>query len=479
MARRRGVLFLGLALIVGLATAAMAWDYMNRQQQQAAAAIKQAQSAAKVEMATVVVAKVDIPYRVPITASQVEVKQVPATARHAQSVSDPSQVVGKITKVPIAAGEQVLTSKYTTQRAESGLTFIIPAGKRAVAISVSEVVSSGGLIQPGDMVDVLAIFDSKTAGKDMATYVLQSVEVLAVGQLLPGENVPQPSTAQQLTSAAAPVGAQRTPTPAPKEEPKAQPGARSVTVAVTPEEAQRLVLAESLGKLRLVLRPIQEGTTVTLPEATLGTIRNPIQDAVAVITAVDISPTNARAGDTLKVQITVKNTSNQVLSTQGPNPEFTYVQGQTFFSQNFPSQDGKYRVAIGYDGTSSAPLPYRWGLGADLPPGASTTVTGYIKLAHDVKPSNFWAALVREPSTVLQNNVGTTLVTVSATNVAVIAVDMANVRSGPTVDASVIAQLPYGTEVPILGQDRDWYKIKLADGREGYVAAGWIVGRGG
>lgn len=481
MGRRRGVLILGLALIVGLATAAMAWDYMNRQQRETAAAIQQAQSVIQVEMASVVVAKVDIPYRVPISANQVEVKEVPATSRHPQAVAEPSLVIGKVSKLPIAAGEQVLTSKFTTQRAESGLTFIIPASKRAVAISVSEVVSSGGLIQPGDMVDVLAVFDAKTAGKDMATYVLQSVEVLAVGQLLPGGNVPEQNVAQQVVAAAPAVGAQRTPTPAPKEEPKAQPGARSVTVAVTPEEAQRLVLAETLGTLRLVLRPIQEGTTVTLPEATLGTIRNPIQDAVAVITAVEISPTNARAGDTLKVQISVKNTSNLVLPTQGPNPEFTYVQGQTFFSQNFPSQEGKYRVAIGYDGTSSAPLPYRWGLGADLPPGANTTVTGYIKLTNDVKPSNFWAALVKEPTTVLQNNVGTTLVTVAPTNVAVITVDVANVRSGPTVDASVIAQVPYGTELPILGQDRDWYRVKLADGREGYVAAGWITGaaRGG
>ena len=68
--------------------------------------------------------------------------------------------------------------------------------------------------------------------------------------------------------------------------------------------------------------------------------------------------------------------------------------------------------------------------------------------------------------------------TVVPTNVAVIAVDLANVRSGPTIDASVIAQVKYGTELPILGQEKDWYKIKLPDGREGYVAAGWIVGTG-
>ncbi|MHB1133479.1 MAG: Flp pilus assembly protein CpaB [Chloroflexota bacterium] len=476
MARRRGMLMLSLAMILGLATAGLAWNYMQQVNAQARLVAEQVQP--KVDEVQVVVARADIPYRTAITAAQVELRSVPATTRHAQAVGDLREVVGKITKVPVSAGEQVLTNKYSTQRAEAGLTFIIPEGKRAVAIAVSEVITSGGLIQPGDLVDVLAVFDAEKMGKDMATYILQGVEVLAVGQLLPGDSVPQTDTVQQVTTGAAvAVPGQKVATPAPpKEEAKPQPQARSVTVAVTPEEAQRLVLAETLGKLRLVLRPIQDNSTVTLPEATLGTIRVAQEPEGGVVTGVVISPTNARAGDTLKVQITVRNTSALPLASQGPNPEFTYVQGQTFQSQNFPSVDGKYRVAIGYDGTASAPLPYRWGFGADLAPGATTTITGYIKLAHDVKPSNYWAALVKEPATVLQNNVGTTLITVVPTNVAVIAVDVANVRSGPTVDSSVIAQVKYGTELPILGQDKDWYKVKLPDGKEGWVAAGWIVG---
>ena len=39
----------------------------------------------------------------------------------------------------------------------------------------------------------------------------------------------------------------------------------------------------------------------------------------------------------------------------------------------------------------------------------------------------------------------------------------------------VIAQVEYGTQMPIIGQQADWYRVKLSDGREGYVAAGWIV----
>ncbi|HVB96443.1 MAG TPA: SH3 domain-containing protein, partial [Chloroflexota bacterium] len=213
------------------------------------------------------------------------------------------------------------------------------------------------------------------------------------------------------------------------------------------------------------------------------TIRSPLQSQIAEITGVSMSPTNARAGDTLTVTITVKNTSTEVIHTQGPDPKFTYVQGQTFFSQNFASQAGKLRVGVSFDGHPSIDFPYRWGLGGDLAPGASTTVVGYIKLTYDMKPTNFWAGLIEEPATILQDNEGTTLISVLPDNVAVVSVDAANVRSGPDLASSVIGQLGYGTEVPILGQEKDWFKVKMPDGRQGFVAAGWIIapqaGKGG
>jgi hypothetical protein len=39
-------------------------------------------------------------------------------------------------------------------------------------------------------------------------------------------------------------------------------------------------------------------------------------------------------------------------------------------------------------------MPYRWGLGGDLAPGATTTVTGHVKITQDFKATNFWAALI-------------------------------------------------------------------------------------
>jgi hypothetical protein len=132
-------------------------------------------------------------------------------------------------------------------------------------------------------------------------------------------------------------------------------------------------------------------------------------------------------------------------------------------------------VGLSFDGHPSAPFPYRWGFVGELAPGAQTTISGSVKMTYDVKPTNFWVGLIQEPDTVLQDNEGTTLITVLPSNVAVVSVDAANVRSGPDLASSVLTKLPYGTEVPILGQEKDWFKVKLADGREGYVAAGWII----
>lgn len=476
MGRRRSILILAFALVLGLSSAGLVYNYMQQMQRQTQEAEKKALE--QVETVAVVVAKQDIPVRTQITDNMVEVAQYPVQAKLPQALSEIEEAVGQVTRVSIVAGEQLLPSKFGAQRGDAGLTYVIPPNKRAVSIAVSEVVTSGGLILPGDVVDVIAVFDAKSMGKDMATYILQGIEVLAVAQTMPGESVPETTAVQQAERNVGGLAGQPAPTATAKDEPKAQPQAKTVTLSVSPEEAQRLVLAEAYGKLRLALRPAKDATLVNLPEATLSTVRSPVQADAALITAVNITPATMRAGETLKVEITVKNTSNQTIQSQGPNPEFTYVQGQTFYSQNFPSQDGRWRVAVGFDGSASAPLPYRWGLGGDLPPGASTTVVGYIKMTHDVKSSNFWAALVSEPATVVQNNVGTTLVSVTPSNVAVVAVDVANIRSGPTTDASTIAQVPYGTELPILGQDKDWYKIKLEDGREGYIAAGWIVGAG-
>lgn len=482
--RKLGVIF---ALILGLFVALLVWNYTQRLQEQ----VRQAAEQHKIQTVPVLVAAEDIPAHTTLTPALVKVIQIPAEAKLPQALTSVDQAAGKTVQYPLASGEQILPSKFTVEHVDQGLAYVIPAGMRAIAITTSQIIGVGGMVQPGDHVDIIATFDRGTMGKDESVLLLQNVEVLAVAQNFEGEAEQQAAAAAaangQGTSSVlgntvpgAPAGsatpapgtAAPTPTPVPL---KMNPSATTVTIAVTPEQAERVVLAETHGSFRLALRPPHDNSTVEIPEATLSTLFAPIKKPAAMITAVRIYPTNAKPGDILTVEITVKNTGDKVIHTQGPDPKFTYVQGQTYYSQKFPSQDGKFRVGINFDGQASAPFPYRWGLGGDLAPGASTTVVGYIKLTYDIKPTNFWAGLIEEPEHVIQDNEGTTLVTVLPDNTAVISVDAANVRSGPDISSSVIAKLPYGTEVPILGQEKDWYKIKMADGRIGFVAAGWII----
>jgi hypothetical protein len=247
---------------------------------------------------------------------------------------------------------------------------------------------------------------------------------------------------------------------------------------VAPEAVERLALAQAHGNLSYVIRPRGERAQQSLLPADLGTLASPLEAAAAEILASEISPTNAKVGDTITVKITVKNTSDKPLQTMGPGPGFTYVQGQTYYTQQFASQPGKWRVAVGSAGLDSTELPYRWGLGADLAPGASTTVTGQIKLTSDFRATNFWAAIVSEPAKIVQNGVGMTLITAMPENIAVVTVDAANARSGPSVASSVVDLIPYGTELEIVGQSADWFKVKLPDQRVAWMAAGWIVSAG-
>jgi hypothetical protein len=119
-----------------------------------------------------------------------------------------------------------------------------------------------------------------------------------------------------------------------------------VTLAVAPEAAERLALAETYGNLRYIIRPTGERSQSSVLPADLGTLSSPLQAAAAEIVASEISPTNVKVGDTISVKITIKNTSDKPLQTMGPQPGFTYIQGQTYFTQQYAGQAGKWRVAV-------------------------------------------------------------------------------------------------------------------------------------
>ncbi len=213
----------------------------------------------------VVVARSDIPARTKITESMIEVRLVGADSKSTLAYSDTVTVVGQVTRFPIAANEQVLSSKVvaltttggtSTTTTSRSLSFVVPAGKRGMAVKTSDVIGAGGLVLPGDYVDVLVTYDvefpsdpkdpSKREKADAYfTHVLiQNVEVLAVSQTVVdvvAEATPSASGQRVRNSEAKPV-----------------PDATTVTLALTPEQAQKLFNAELNGKIRLMVRPFGE-----------------------------------------------------------------------------------------------------------------------------------------------------------------------------------------------------------------------------
>lgn len=480
---------LALALILGLAAAAGVYLYVTSIQQSAARqAAAPASTAATATRSKVVVAKLTLPAQTALTADNVEVRDVAPDAVQPNAATSLVDVQGKVLSVPVAAGEQILQHRIQSPDAPEVKKFgdLVPPGKRAMSVNFTELNTAGGLIAPGDYVDVIGVFNKNTLGKDQSMILIQDVLVLAVAQTTSADQLPRAgapaggsqATAQQLPLPTRGSSTSSTGVPLPQPTssvPVAPAQTRTVTLAVDPEAAQRLALAEDYGHLRYVVRPGGERNQSSVVPADLGTLASPVQVAAGQIVATEISPTNTKVGDTIDISITVKNTSDKPLQTMGPEPGYTYVQGQTYFTQQYASDPAKWRVAIGTAGLDTTELPYRWGLGGDLAPGATTTVTGHVKVTQDFKPTNFWSALVNEPSTVVQTGVGMTLVTSLPENLAIVAVDAANVRSGPSIASSIIDQVKYGTELQIVGQSADWFKIKMPDQREGWVAAGWIV----
>ncbi len=148
---------------------------------------------------TVVTAKQNIAARTEIKADMVELTKVPASALLGGAFSSSDLVVGRIARIPVYKGEQLVQDKLASDRADLGLSYIVPEGSRAMAVKVDKVIGAGGLIRPGDRVDVIAVVDVKytdlTTDREFTetrSFTLaQNISVLAVEQKLENQVPPQ------------------------------------------------------------------------------------------------------------------------------------------------------------------------------------------------------------------------------------------------------------------------------------------------
>jgi pilus assembly protein CpaB len=176
----------------------------------------------------VAVAKVAIPVGTKIIPEQVMMVQFPKESTPDGSFESPEKLTGRVAVTNIAPREPITEARLAPEGTAGGLSAVIPEGYRAMTVKVDDVVGISGFIMPGTLVDVVVTIDpeEKAGMQDpISKIVLQNIKVLANGQ-----NIDKPEDQREANSV------------------------KAVTLLVTPEQAEKLALAASEGKLQLVMR---------------------------------------------------------------------------------------------------------------------------------------------------------------------------------------------------------------------------------
>lgn len=157
-----------------------------------------------------------------LTPDMLEVVRWPRESGLSQPLRSPEQAQQRVLAVRMLRGEPLLPARLAPQGETGGLSAVLQPGQRAVTVKVNEVVGVAGFALPGHYVDVM-VHTTDTQNQPISRIVLERIQVLAVAQdVTPQENKPRVVNA--------------------------------VTLLVTPEQAERMDLARSVGQLSLVLR---------------------------------------------------------------------------------------------------------------------------------------------------------------------------------------------------------------------------------
>jgi pilus assembly protein CpaB len=179
---------------------------------------------------SVVVARLDVDLGTKLTPEMLKAIPWPGGSVPTGAVSDPKAIEGRVLKASIQRDEPVLESRLAPLGTKGGLSAVVAEGKRAITVRVNDVIGVAGFALPGNYVDILVNTTDDTRGNTAAKgdltiskTVLEHILVLAVAQ-----EATRDDTKPKVVNA--------------------------VTLEVTPEQAEKLDLARSVGSLSLVLR---------------------------------------------------------------------------------------------------------------------------------------------------------------------------------------------------------------------------------
>ena len=205
-----------VSVIVGLVAVVMASQWINKQ--------------TNVSAQKVVIAAVDVDLGSKLTPEMLRLVDWPSGSIPEGAIIDPQTLDGRVLKTSVLRGEAILESKLAPLGTKGGLSAVVMEGKRAMTVRVNDVIGVAGFALPGNYVDILVntTEDAKANVKEkvdmsISKIVLEHILVLAVAQ-----EASRDDTKPKVVNA--------------------------VTLEVTPEQAEKLDLARSVGTLSLVLR---------------------------------------------------------------------------------------------------------------------------------------------------------------------------------------------------------------------------------
>ena len=191
----------------------------------------------------VAVALLDISLGARITPEMVRMVDWPANALPPGAINDPKLLDARVTRTSIQHGEPIMESKLAPPGTQGGLSAVVGEGKRAMTVRVNDVVGVAGFALPGNYVDILVNTQDEmtknASGRDpsISKIVLERILVLAIAQ-----ESNRDDTKPKVVNA--------------------------VTLELTPDQAEKLDLARSVGTLSLVLRNQIEDKPVNTEGAT-------------------------------------------------------------------------------------------------------------------------------------------------------------------------------------------------------------------
>ena len=231
----RGTVFLAAAVVAGLVATYGIHRYVSAKTQVVKAPTRQ-----------VFIATADISPGTAITAQQVKGVTWPQEVIPPNSAATMREIENRVVKVPIPQGNPVLFSMLAPVGTAAGLSGILDDGKRALTVKVDEVAGVAGFIHPGDHVDVLMDMAMKTQGQQehFSKTILHDITILTTGQIWEqkGDNKPMV--------------------------------VNTVTLELSPEQAEVLNLASNNGKIRLALRNRNNKTVAQTPGVTTSVLIN-------------------------------------------------------------------------------------------------------------------------------------------------------------------------------------------------------------